>query len=302
MGLIKTKEQFLAGETGFYQNIPFDEYQRLKAVNSTSLKEMSYSPLHCYYAFTNGREDTDALSLGRTAHAAIFEPERFKNFLVVPEFTGLTKDGKESTRSAEAIEKKKKWLEQHKDSEFVEQEEYDTAKELAESCYNHPATKALLETKSYNELTGVWRDEATGLLCKIRIDRLINYKHQDKVYPTILDAKTFSKRVISHNVNREIYDRKYYFQKAFYIKGVNAILNPENKTQSILIFVETQSPHGVLPYQLGQSWIVAGAWEVNDALKRFKECQDKGEWAGYESTIVQSTPPSWAFENLQGQI
>lgn len=288
---IKSKEEFFQGVTGFYEGIEFSDYKALKAINSTSLKEMFYSPLHCHYAFTVGREDTDALSLGRTSHIALFEPERFNKMLVVPEFTGKTQDGKESSRSKEAKEKKDAWLKEHEGIEFVEQDEYDTAKQLADATLKHPGARKLLEKKAYNELTGVWTDPVTGLLCKLRMDRFIRL---DEI-PTIVDAKTYSDRAIPENVNREIYRRKYYFSKTWYLRGINEILGEKKEARSILIFIETQAPHGVLPYELDTWWIENGNKEINSSLRKFKVCQDKNEWPGYSQEMILSQPQSWMF-------
>ncbi len=292
MSFLKTKEEFFQGITGFYENISFDEYKSLKAINASALKEMPYSPLHCHYAFTVGREDTDALSLGRTSHVALFEPERFEKMLVMPEFTGKTLDGKDSTRSKDAKEKKDKWLKEHEGCEFVEEDERSTAKILADSVMKHPGAKKLIEKKSYNELTGVWTDPVTGLLCKLRMDRFIRL---DEI-ATIIDAKTFSDRVIPENVNREIYRRKYYFSKGWYLRGINEILGENKQAQSILIFIETQAPHGVLPYKLDEWWIENANKEINSSLRKFKECQDKGEWPGYSQEMILSQPQSWMFQ------
>lgn len=305
MSFLKSKEEFFQGVAGFYENLGFDEYKSLKAINSTTLKEMSYSPLHCHYAFTSGREDSDSLSLGRTAHAAILEPERFKNFLVMPEFIGKTKDGKESKQSGEAKELKAKWLEANKGKEFVEKEEHETASLLAEACKKHPETNRLLSTKSYNELSLVWTDAATGLLCKGRVDRFINlhYDNGDKI-ATILDPKTTREKIYRNaknisdsekmkSVNRLIFNFGYYFSKSFYLRGIETILG--KKAESILIFIETNAPFGVLPVKLHDEWIYRGNLEIDFALSEFKRCKESGVWNGYAPNMVLSLPETWMF-------
>lgn len=290
-------EKFLAGEVGLYPDISFEDYCKLKAVNASTLKLMEISPLHFHYYLTTGKPETDAMRLGKHVHAAIFEPKKFaSDYIVQPEFTGLTKDGKESSRSADAQDKKKKWLEENKGKEYMSNEEKLEAEEIRDAIYSHSRAKQLLDIDSYDELTLVWDDEQTGLKCKGRVDRFIKVDGEN----TVLDLKTSSKYVTEKYFAKEVYDRKYYFSMAWYLRGMDAIYkakkNEETKHHSaIIIAVETARPHGVLVYKLHDQWIYSGGMEIDRYLQEIKNCQDAGVWRGYSEQVQILDTTKWMF-------
>src|SRR5574341_903199 len=54
-----------------------EEYDRIDAVNWTTLKAMRASPKHYRYAAEHATEDTAAMRDGRAVHTAVLEPDRF---------------------------------------------------------------------------------------------------------------------------------------------------------------------------------------------------------------------------------
>ncbi len=280
----KTPQQFANGEIGIYENIPFDDYKALVAVNASSLKLMERSPLHFRYNYLNPRKDSEALSLGRVAHACIFEPDKFKNYAVAPKTDGRTKEGKGT---------KAKFLSDNEGREFIDKEEYDISIELRDAVYSNPVAKIILEKEGYHELTLVWNDVVTGVLCKARLDRYTNFVYSGVAEPVIIDLKT-CQDARALPFSRDILKYKYYFSMCFYMKGLQTLLGVPHR-RSILIAVETPRPHGVLLQQLSSDWIDAGMKEVEKHLATFKLCNETNEWSGYAQEIINSVPPPYSF-------
>lgn len=303
MPLIQPSENFEKGITGFYENIDFGRYGALKAVNASAIKAMFPQgnwiiPAYARWHFDNPKEDTDSLSLGRSAHLALFQPEEFEKLTIKPKFEGKTKDGKEAknpSATAEAKEKEAAWLKENEGKEIIEQEEYDAAKAIVEQCRACPKVNSLLEKNSYNELSGLWTDPATGLLCKIRIDRFITIDKK----PAILDAKTTSVKygALPDIFKRSIYEYKYHLQKAFYCQGVKEIMGLKELPDSIIIVIETKGAKLVNAQYLHEAWLVEGGKLINRAMGIFKGCIESGNWYGYPDKILPNAPSAWMFSN-----
>ena len=76
--------------TAMNSRIPFDDYCAIDAVSITRLKELGRSPQHYRYRLEVPKE-TAPLTLGRAAHCAVLESERFDRDFVV--WNKLTKNG-----------------------------------------------------------------------------------------------------------------------------------------------------------------------------------------------------------------
>ena len=297
------EDKFLAGVEGFYPNIPFDVYCKLRAVNASTLKNMGVSPKHFKHAYDVKSKDSDAFKLGRHVHSAVFERENFeKEYTVAPEFTGKTKDGKDSSRSAEAIELKKKWYDENKDKTIITIDEKEEAETIRDAVYNHTEAKRLLELTSYNELTFVWKDEKTGLLCKGRLDRFLNLKMNGESVPAILDLKTIGKVATERNISRAVEDNKYYFSMQFYCRGLQTLLrqlgklpNDKRVQTCVLIFVETIPTHDVVCRPLGVGWLVGAEHIINDYMNKAKIGFDTGVWVGISNELETLEPPKYLF-------
>lgn len=279
-------EDFQLGKQGVYKDVPFGVYASLKAVSSSALKLMERSPLHFRYNYINPRKDTSALSLGRMTHLAIFEPEAFKQYAVMPKFDGRTTVGKAD---------KAKWISEHEGMLFVEQDEYNTAVELRDSVFSHPTAKRILEIPSEHELSIVWNDPITGVLCKGRIDRYTAFVYKDgESEPVVIDLKT-CQDARPKAFSRSIFEYKYYFSLAFYLRGLQTILG-KTHNKAVIIAVETPNPHGVNVQQLNNGWLYNGFQEIDKYLAEFKRCEEANVWDGYTTDILESSPASYMFE------
>lgn len=275
-------EKFRAGEIGFYEDIPFSEYAALKAVNSSTLKEMLVSPLHFKYLLDNPRKDTSSMRVGRAVHTAVLEPSEFsKQYIQEPKFDKRTTKGKEDSA---------KWNKQNTGKEVIESAEYDKCLAIRESVYRNSRAKQLLDVPAPNEISFIWRDKGTGVLCKGRLDRYVSIDNK----PTVLDLKTTSRRATPKDFIKDILEYKYYFSAAHYLKGLSTLTGKEH-TKFIIIAAESTAPYGVATYQLSNTWIANGFWQVEELLKTYKECLDNGVWRGYEENIVEIDAPSYAF-------
>lgn len=140
-------------EPGIYRNMPDEEYRRVQAVSKSDLDK-----------WCDPARDIDPRNalMGTVFHAAILEPRVLKEKLVVCE----SRRGSNAWKAAEEAGPDK-WV--------VTTGEYDTLKGTIASVREHPQAgpvrKLAAEKSGDTELVLVWRDEASGVLCKCKMDQ-----------------------------------------------------------------------------------------------------------------------------------
>ena len=268
---------------GLYPGIRFPDYQDIDAANCSTLKKLreGRTPAHARNELLHPKPESDAFRIGHACHAAMLEPDVFeKDYAKAPKIDRRTIKGK-----AAAAE----WEAKHGDQIALFPDEYDMALAMRDAVRAHPDARGLITRAGQNELTVVWNDEATGLLCKGRIDRL-----------TTLDAWTV---IADLKTAREIGEREwakayanfgYHWQAAFYLDGLNALAPRERRFLNIA--VEKTPPYCVIVYEPDDSVVEEGRAQYRRALDLYAECQKTGEWPGYEPGIYAFDIPKWGYE------
>jgi len=167
-------------EPGVYPGLSFEDYCNIDAVNSSSLKLIRKSPAHFRGAYLKKYSPpTDAQMLGTQIHSAVLEPKKFnEEFAIQPEYI--------KTRRGQAWEE---LVEEMGGAEFViRTRDLETIESVKNAVHlNDPINQIIEEANKGEgevELSIVWRDEGTGVLCKARID-LVHFAKG-----IILDLKT----------------------------------------------------------------------------------------------------------------
>jgi hypothetical protein len=250
------------------------EYSAIDAINYSTLKEMAKSPKHYRHALKNGRVETAAMTKGTAAHIAVLEPERFATEYAV--FEGKRRAGKAwEAFEAEATSKGRK---------ILKEVDLDAAIRLRDAVRSD-AVAAACFSGGHAEVTLVWQDEETGLMCKGRVDFLRN----DNV---ISDLKT-SRDVEPFWFGRDVARLQYHVQAAMYLDALETLT--KKTAQFKVVAVESAEPYDVVVYGLGEDVIGPGRDAYRTLLKRVAECRANNEWPGYASGIEMAlTLPAWA--------
>src|SRR5690606_35349649 len=119
--------------------------------------------------------------------------------------------------------------------EVISEDALDQVLGMKAAVLAHPDARKFSGGRGRSEVTGVRRDEATGVLCKIRLDREIGRAaiHADVKTCTDASVDGFSRQIV-----RMGYARK----SAFYRRGMAALGRPA--IGSVLIAVEKAPPFG----------------------------------------------------------
>lgn len=253
----------------------FEEYQKVKGVNWSTLKEMRKSPLHYKHALEHPRKDTPRLALGRATHTAILEPDRF--LLEYACFKGPIRRGKKWDAFKEA----------HPTETILKQEEYALCLAMRDAVRNSAPAMAYLKD-GRSEVPVSWTDETTSLTCKGRMDWLSTSR------TAIVDIKT-TQDVDPQRFASLCARMLYHCQAAFYQEGAKRVTG--KALPVVLIAVEAAPPHDVVPYVLDDDATYAG-WEVcAGLLERVKECRESGKWPGRYEEEQTLRMPAWIWDD-----
>lgn len=198
--------------TGRHYDVPAEVYHDLDAINRGQIVQFDRDPAE--WAAGKEQMDADALRFGRAVHGAVLEPDIFDP--VVVDIKGTrTKAFKEvlADNSGEMV---------------LTADEFDQVEHMARAVREHEGCASLL-SGGQAEVTYVWRDSATDLLCKTRLDyRGMGYA---------VDLKTTGKPV--GEFRRAVYSYAYDVQAAFYLDGANEC---EELPLEVFYFIAVQKP------------------------------------------------------------
>jgi len=326
---------------GIYFNMPFSEYREIKAANRSYLEKLPEDVKEAWKVspFNPEREegeDTPQMKLGRAVHSAVLEYDIFCDLYVrtprPEDFAGQTileknselsdflvsvgekKSGKKEDLIARAmpylnpkthviwdnvissfhadVEANGKQILDDYDANIL----YGILSEIKE---NDEIEKIF--DKGYAEVTLIWRDEATGTLCKARLDyvrpeaigelKTFSYRGKKNMYKAMCDEIVYNKYnaqyVFYYNALKTLI-KKVKANKAEIFGEVDkdwldAFLKNSNK-QYFIVFTRTNSPFQMKAIELKQAAIqgasdnqyyVEGLHSVKQGLAMHKAYTDR---------------------------
>ena len=268
---------------GIHSNVSFTDYQAIDAVNNSTLKDWAYTAAEAREAGLHPRQPSAAFRTGDACHVAVLEPKRFqREFARAPKFDLRTIKGKAA---------KAQWEESHPDLVSLSREEYDMACGMRDSVWSHPLASELLKGQGQNEVTVIWIDPETGLLCKARLDRLTPWRG----WSVVIDLKTCKQHEASVELFPKVIGQFHYQQQAaFYGDGLN-VLAPYDR-RFVFLAVEKVPPYLVACHELDDSDIIEGRARYRAALTKLAEAKRTGEYPGYPCGIEGVTIPAYFYE------
>lgn len=278
------------------EEIKIQEYHGDKnAVNSSSLKKMIKSPLAFHESFYGDDiEQTDAMRLGTIAHMAILQGDLFKSkYLVMPEFKSLTADGKPSESKATKYYKDQvaEWTKSlPKDALVVTKEEQNKLFGMIESLTKHEMAVKLL-SNGKPELCGYWRDEETGIRCRMQAD-FVSFD-----LGALVDLKTTSD-CSWPEFRRTVEKLDYSFQMSMYAEGIKQITG-KRPEHIIWIAIESKPPYEVRAYEMSPHYEIIGNHNFRYSLQKLKECIDSNKFEPLQKEIEIAEPSPWYFKNYE---
>jgi exodeoxyribonuclease VIII len=264
---------------GIYYDISFEDYLAIDAVNSSTLKDVAMRSLeHAKYNRDHPKE-SDALAKGKLFHTITLQPEKFRSeYAIAPKCDRRTKAGKEAWAD---------FLDEADGKLAVTQNDYTEVFAMRKKIYEHPAAIQFVQNGKA-EVTCVWEDKQTGLLCKARGD----YEHRN--FYTIVDLKS-TKIASPGGFSREMRTFGYHIQAGFYTDGWKAVTGENH--DFVIVASEKSAPFTVGVYLVNEHTIEAGQRAYRRALDCYAEALETGKFTGYSQDIEPIDIPIWALND-----
>ena len=292
--IISRSPRDLAGTLGntSMSQMPDAEYRRIKAVNYSGLKLFAECPLYYWEQYLNpDREpetESPALRIGTAGHLRILEGAEIYHdtYIREPSYDKRLKANKDHYQE---------WLANKGDRIPLPADEWDMVERMAAAVLGSPLASALVEGKGgYSEEVCQAIDPETGMLLKCKADRIATIG--GKTY--VIDLKTCSRRyggAGQDGFGKSVAKFKYHWQAAFYTDLIGASGDWGPVENFVFVVVEKESPHAVAIYECDDQMMEAGRMQYREALHRFKECQEKDQWPGFDTQITSLSLPRWAL-------
>jgi hypothetical protein len=265
---------------GFYKSLPHSTYltRRVGVVSKHALDLVNRSPAH-YKSWADGaeEEDTPTFAFGRAFHCAQLEPDLFEStYCVEPNFGDCRKKENKAARD--------EWRAANAGKEVLEYSDLRAIRGMVDSVRRHPlASKMIADGEP--ELTLVWKDAGTGLMCKSRADYYV------RNLGMVVDVKS-TNDASYESFRKDIAKYRYMVQDALYRDGFAALDAPVK--HFVFIAVEKYPPYAVAIYSLDADGVGRGYTYARSDIERLADCVLKDKWPAYDESIQTIELPPWA--------
>lgn len=295
-----------APEPGIYPDVPMAEYLAWDCVSASGLEVLRRSPLQYRHWLTAERPTSPALDRGTALHLALLEPDLFRARYVVAEpCEAVIQSGKRKDQPCG-----NPGLFQHRgvgwwvcgvharslDGEpedgvnVIPAETHAQVLAMRDAVHASPRARSMFEGEGAFEVSVVFRDPASGVLCKIRPDRLVE---RAGMHVALKSARDASER----GFQRQAETLGYFRSLALYRRGLKAVGWPYRHTS--VLAIEPEPPHDLDCYLVDEGG-TDSAMETADAevaalLHLYAGCTDTDTWPGYNTGGFRLlTRPGWA--------
>jgi len=271
-------------KTGIFDNLSFEEYVAIDAINNSGLKTFHLTPAHYKEHKDHQKPSTGNFLIGQAVHCLAMEPGNFNKEFIRSKFDAYnSNESKAWLASANELGMKvlgtKVGIDPHWNPS-----EWDLVHLIADALLEHPIAGPLLD--GIAERTLIWIDKETGELCKARTD---NYSEG---HAMLVDLKTAIDASFS-GFTKAINNFGYYRQNAWYMDGAEAC-GMDVSNGFTFVVIEKAPPWAIGIYRLDDEWIRTGQVMNRHDLIQFKKQRELDEWPAYSDEIRDLPMPAYA--------
>jgi hypothetical protein len=195
-------------QPGWHHGMSMTDYLAIEAMSASGIELIRRSPAHFRFAQQNPPKPTPAMIEGSALHTALLEPHLFEGrYIALGQCDGIKKDGQRCGYQASVYRGFSSYCGTHDPSkgepmadgiEVITEDALERIGGMRDSILAHPEASRFFAGQGQSELVGVWLDEQSGVLCKIRLDRDIGRAaiHCDiKTTGTSAETDAFARQV-----------------------------------------------------------------------------------------------------------
>lgn len=228
-----------------------------------------------------------SMALGTSTHLAILEPQEWVRRAGIPEIPRPKgrKGSKKITEWEAAVAVREQLMSQVADRLDLSVDEMSKTSALTHAVWSHSEASALLGADGYVEQTILWREPTSGMLIKVRVDKLALLESAD-VYGTALapglaevDLKS-AKSVEPRSFRRSVRDYGYDIQASLYCDAVEAAFNarPVHYWIAVCNTANRANKHHVAVYMRSDEAHEAGRSSYRALLAEIKDRRQTNNW------------------------
>lgn len=277
-------------EPGIYNNVPYSEYDRWNAFRKSLVGAALRSGKHLEYAIKNNKR-TAALNFGNLVDCLVLEPHLFHELYALQPST--------YSKMEKGVMVHKPWnlrsntckdiAEQLHSSgkQIVSKYDYEKALECKTELYSNREFKRSFES-SQKQVSIVWNEPNTGILCKARMDMYGN---------TIDDLKT------STDASQEEFKRLagrflYHVQAAIYKDAVKQLTGSDLDFRFFVVETSEQTEKPLVAlyeFDKESDSLLAGRLMFQRACEAVARYQEIG-FTGYSEFVEPISIPYWQIQ------
>jgi len=292
-------------------------------VSNSSLKLFARAPI-LWKRWRDGtlieRKSAD-LVFGSLLHCLQFEPDNFRAlFAVLPDdapskptkpqlaawqrFGNLPKPSKAQIEANEKTTESIRWWNQWNDNlngkQLVDHSDINDAKSCIAGLLSDEKCREWLNLPGLSEVVIEWTDEATGIACKAKMDRITRH--------AILDLKS-AKDASADGFRSAAFRYGYHRQAAWYLDGLAMALKQGTLPPWVVVAIGGEAPelfvfpavekddeHLAHCFISTPEFIQRGREENAALMKELRECISTDTWPGlsrHESGMTPLELPNW---------
>jgi len=267
-------------EYGFFEDMDYEEYHKIDALNYSSLKYMRRSPMAYRYFMDRPQKATPAMVLGSHTHRMILEPNKTGDFAIWGEVAGQN------------VRRGKVWEDFQAEcaasgKQIITKDEREGMVGMSAAVRKSSMAMRFLDG-GRSEVSCVWQDRKFGRPCKGRFDKvkLISGK------PHIVDLKT-TRDCRPIRFGNEAYRLGYHIQLWMYEEGYYVLTGERPKM--IEVAVENKPPYELCVFEIPEDVLFAGQQDYVRLVQKLAESERTGVWPPAEEAITDLTLPSYAY-------
>jgi len=271
--------------TGIFSKLSRLEYEKIDAINFSSLKHFDDTPEDAKINILHPKPPTRSMEFGNGIHLSILEPERLEHeYVKAPHVDRRTKEGKAEWAKFEV---------ENEGKSYLTEIEWQNCIDIVKKTQSHETARQIISGKGANELTVVWQDEETGVMCKGRVDRFTQFMG----WSVIVDIKS-TKSVKQSVFASQCAKMQYHVQAAMYFDGLNTVSKSEHERRYLFWTIQNSPPFHMRFFELDDDAMIEGRNKYKHFLRLYKECKKTNIWPGYPTGIEPLSLPSWAVNNI----
>lgn len=267
---------------GVYLGVPEEVYHQLGALNQSTLKKLEPVPEVAWQALyePEEKEKKQEFEFGGAFHVLLFQRDKAQEMIGVAESTDKRLKGVK-----EALEEMRKRFRY-----VVSKDDMERMTEMARGVARNKTAQALVCGPGPGEVTMVWVDPKTRMLCKGRIDKLFAGWKNGMLQP--VDYKSTSSadhRAFGYSCS----DFGYDVQQASYLFGGQVLGLP---LMPPLLVVQEKGTSLTAVRKFASQDLVAATDEYLARVRRFRDLWDEHgseRWPGYPDTAEDIVLPEF---------